>query len=38
MLYIHESNLNNKINSNYNNKGEKIRGFYVEVYKKYRVQ
>ena len=29
MLYIHESNLNNKINSNYNNKGEKIIGFYV---------
>lgn len=38
MLYIHESNLNNKINSNYNNKGEKIRGFYVKVYKKYREQ
>lgn len=38
MLYIHESNLNNKINSNYNNNGEKIRGFYVEVYKKYREQ
>ena len=38
MLYIHESNLNNKINSNYNNKGDEIKGFYVVVYKKYREQ
>lgn len=36
MLYIHESNLKNKINSNYNNKGEAIREFYEKVYIKYK--
>lgn len=38
MLYIHESNLKSKINSNYNNKGEEIKKFYEEIYVKYREQ
>ena len=32
MLYIHENNLKNKIDINYNGKGEKIRQFYEDVY------
>lgn len=36
MIYIHENNLLNKIRTNYNQKGEKIEGFYNNVYLKYR--
>lgn len=38
MLYAHENNLKNKINSNYHKKGEEIKTFYEEVYLKYREQ
>lgn len=36
MLYIHESNLRNKINQNYKNVGVEIEKFYHDVYMKYR--
>lgn len=38
MLYIHESNLRNKINSNYKNVGSEIEKFYHDVYVGYRNQ
>ena len=38
MLYIHESNLRNKINSNYKNVGHEINKFYQNVYVNYRNQ
>jgi len=36
MLYIHESNLINKVRTNYHGKGDKIEKFYNEVYVRYR--
>ncbi|MDO5555689.1 MAG: Bpu10I family restriction endonuclease [Clostridia bacterium] len=36
MIYIHESNLLNKIRNNYNYKSEKIKSFYNEIYLEYR--
>lgn len=36
MLFIHESNLLNKIENNYNNKGAEIKTFYNEVYLPYK--
>lgn len=36
MIYIHESNLRNKIVNNYNGKGEEIQQFYNGVYLQYR--
>lgn len=36
MIYIHESNLINKINSNYNNAGKDIKIFYDTIYRKYK--
>ena len=38
MLYIHESNLKTKIQSNYNNVGKEIEEFYNNVYLKYRAK
>ena len=38
MLYIHESNLRNKINQNYKNVGGEIENFYHDVYMEYRKQ
>lgn len=38
MIYIHESNLKNKIANNYNEKGREIGQFYQEVYLGYRHQ
>ena len=32
MLFVHESNLISKINSNYKGHGSKIRGFYEDHY------
>lgn len=36
MLFIHQSNLLNKIEKNYNNKGSEIKAFYNEIYLPYR--
>ena len=36
MLYVHENNIKNKISSNYNGNGEKIKKFYDNIYMKYR--
>lgn len=38
MIYIHESNLRNKINSNYKNAGDEINKFYHDIYVGYRNQ
>lgn len=38
MIYAHESNLLNKIRTNYNNQGQEIEAFYNNVYLKYREQ
>ena len=34
MIYIHESNFKNKVESNYKGIGEKINEFYLETYMK----
>lgn len=36
MLYVYENNIKNKISSNYNGNGEKIKKFYDNIYMKYR--
>ena len=38
MLYVHESNLKNKINTNHKEKGKELKNFYENVYMKYREQ
>lgn len=38
MLYIHDSNLRNKIDQNYKNVGDEIEKFYYNVYMEYRKQ
>ena len=35
MLFVHENNLKNKINGNYNGKGKEINDFYNNIYLDY---